>query len=95
MRRRTAGTAGTSGGRTARGVSLPGGTAAEDKGGQGGSGGRGSCGGGAGQAKAEGRDHPGEPDDRAQRKLTDPDCQDHARYREAGTFSSPTTARRW
>ena len=27
------------------------------------------------RARAEGRDHPGEPDERAQRKLTDPDSR--------------------
>ena len=46
------------------------------------------------QAESEGRNHPGAPDDRAQRNFTYPDSRIMP-GREVKTSSSPTTARRW
>ena len=45
------------------------------------------------QAKSEGRNHPGVPDDKAQRNFTDPDSR--IMLGPGGTSSSPTTVRRW
>ena len=58
----------------AGGTGIPGGPVAEYKGGQGGAGGRGP-GREAEQAESEGRNHPGVPDDKAQRNFTDPDSR--------------------
>ena len=46
------------------------------------------------QAESEGRNHPGVPDDKAQRNFTDP-TPASCPARAGGTSNSPTTARRW